>query len=392
MVTTVINYDPTGVAPSGVGLYKAYRSNDVLSAIQAAFEHAGALGRLPHYGATGMRQTVKAATIIETPARLDSLFTSFSKTLQHPGVKEGLASLGIVIYSFEIIVHLFQIYKECRVRSATAEVSNDQELLTAVQKLQTLNINFFKTSLPDHLKERIEKLGDKNALSYFESEIRDGRPETAKRVVRDIHEYTFRKTVFHIFSIAAAICGLLSSIALLVAFPPALVLVISALGIVLMIVCFAMKKGWVENPNEGFNAKLLLPAFMRKGKLAVKPTPDAEMDEKERVLDIDRLRDQAPPVRWSCDYKRKENLSMQDLAEHIKLVTAMTHGDEVSDDDAIAFTKPVVVEEKSLLERIKSKFGPKKEKDEFESFETIADLIKREEEISSLSLNRARAH
>jgi hypothetical protein len=159
-----------------------------------------------------------------------------------------------------------------------------------------------------------------------------------------------------------------------------------------MIVCFAMKKGWVENPNEGFNAKLLLPAFMRKGKLAVKPTPDAEMDEKERVLDIDRLRDQAPPVRWSCDYKRKENLSMQDLAEHIKLVTAMTHGDEVSDDDAIAFTKPVVVEEKSLLERIKSKFGPKKEKDEFESFETIADLIKREEEISSLSLNRARAH
>lgn len=391
MVTTVINYDPTGVAPSGVGLYQAFHSNDVLSAIQAAFEHAGALGRLPHYGATGMRQTVKAATIIETPARLDSLFTSFSMTLQHPGVKEGLASLGIVIYSFEIIVHLFQIYKEYKVRSATAEVCDDKGLLTAVQKLQTLNFNFFKTSLPDHLKERIEKFDDEHALNYFESEIRNGRPETAKRVVRDIHDYTFRKTVFHIFSIAAAICGLLSSIALLVAFPPALVLVVSVLGIALMIVCYGMKKGWVENPNAGFSAKLLLPAFMRKGKLAVKSTPDAELDEKIRVLDIDRLREQCQPVMFP-EYKQKENLTMKDLAEHIKPVSAMTHGDEVSDDDAIAFTKPVVVEEKSLLERIKSKFGPKKEKDEFESFESIADLIKREEEISSLSLNRARAH
>ena len=269
---------------------EALHHDDMLSAIQSSLDHVKGLAELPDYlGITGDKATMAAAVISQyIPFSVDGV-VQFFKTAP---VIHALASLGIVVGSLEVMVNGIDLYKQTVVLGAIA--SNDSTFAKLLE-LEKLNFNTFKTSLPLHLKERLEKFGNEEAFTYFKEEVLAGRPGVAKHFVDDVENYLLKKRIVHSLAILAAICALAASIGMLIAFPPLVIILLSGLGIALTTVRFALNSGWVENPRDGFNWKLVFPEFLRKGRLATETSIEPEeMKLMGRLIDSKNLIETQP--------------------------------------------------------------------------------------------------
>ena len=264
----------------------ALRHEDILSAVQASLDHVKGIAELPDYLGIGADKAAMAATFISFP--IDGV-TGFFKTAPF---LHALAALGIVVGSLEIMVNGIDLYKQSVVLSA---ISEKDSTLTKLSELEKLNFNTFKTSLPQHLKERVENLGNEEAIPHLKAEVIAGRPGIAKHFVNDVENYLLKKQIVHALAILAAVCALAASIGMLVAFPPLVIVLISGLGVAFTTMRFAMNAGWVENPREGFNWKLVFPEFLRRGKLATDTSLEPqEMQLMGRLIDSKNLIETKP--------------------------------------------------------------------------------------------------
>lgn len=274
------------IITSAEELMHAMHHGDTLGAVQSTVEGAKGVTEVPEYASLAIHNVSTAIAIASSyiPISIDE---SFSHFLDETPVVHAVVAMGIVVSSLEIVANTIDLYKQSEVLSV---IEDGQDLVTTLDDLEKMNFNFFKTSLPIHLKNKVEKYGDENVFSYLKDEVRDGRDSTAKKVVAEMHDYTLKKRIVHTIAIVAAICGLAASIGLLVAFPPAAIFVLTALGMAFTAARYVLNKGWVENPQDGFNWKLILPEFMRKGKLAT--TTDSEpleMKQMGRYIDSKNL-------------------------------------------------------------------------------------------------------
>lgn len=264
----------------------ALHHEDILSAIQASLDHLKGLAEVPDYLAIGADKAAMAATFVAYPV---DRITRFFKTVP---VVHALSALGIIVGSLEVVVNGIDLYKQTVVLDAVSEKNSTLEKLVALEKV---NFNTFKTSLPQHLKTRLENLGDKETIPYLKDEVLAGRPGVAKHFINDVENYVYKKRIVHSLAMLAALCALAASIGMLLAFPPLVIILISVLGIALTTVRFALNSGWVENPHEGFNWKLVFPEFMRRGKLATDTSLEPEeMKLMGRLIDSKNLIETQP--------------------------------------------------------------------------------------------------
>jgi hypothetical protein len=272
--------DATGIITSAQEVAEALAHHDPVGALQSGFEFTKGVVELPHYVSIAVeRGTVIAALAAEyIPISVDESLIHFLET---PGVKDTLAAVGIAVASMEIVVNAIQLHRQTTVLDAIPSISENGkdpldsslELIKTLDRLEDLNFNTFKSTLPKHLQESIKNHGDENAFVNLKTDVATGKPTAAKNLVCKIREYALRKRIVHMIGILSALCVLVASVGVLIGFPPLAILIFSVVGIALTCTRYILHKGWVENSQAGFNWKLIFPEFMQIGKLATDKTP-----------------------------------------------------------------------------------------------------------------------
>jgi hypothetical protein len=303
--------------------YTAVQYSDRLGAAQSKIEIVKGLAQIPNYTSIAMDKATMALTLASRVIPI-SVTQTWSQFWQLTPVKNVLGTLGIICYSLEIIVNSIGLYRGNQVLSVLEE---NKVLTTKIAKLEKLNFNVLKTSLPLHLKEKIEKYGNDDIWGYFKEEIKQGRTSTAQKVVDEIETYLRKKRVVQVIAILSAVFALAASVAIIVACPPLAILILSALSIALTTALYILNSGWVENPNEGFNWRLIFPKFMRVGKLYTDLSP--------------------PPI---------EMKPMGILIEARKEAYTPQVFSELDEEWEVDFNTPIKIKEPTLLERLKNWF------------------------------------
>lgn len=348
---------------TGKELKEAVKYGDVLGATHAALEHTSGYATGANYVATAVNKgaMLAAELAIKLPFHVDP---GILNLLEGITVLQAIGGLGTAISAIAIATNSILIYRDNKLLTeipATEELKNTDILKKTLEKLENVNYNHFKKTLPEYLRLKIEQYRAENIFTYLKDEIADGRDVTARNIVSEIKDHVNRSRVVHILALIGSLVALTAAIGLLVAFPPLLVTALTVIGIMITITCVVMKKGWVENPKDGFNWRLVLPEFLQK-KLKVDPTIELEMEERE-----------------ATELERKELEEITNAHEGIVPLPHFITESEISQEDVATFLKPIEPEkEPTFWEKLKAKFARKKETIEEPKVETPIPVVKEE--------------
>lgn len=268
-------------------LKTAVQYGDVMGATHAALEHTTGYTNAANYTATAINKGAAFASEFaqQLPFTVDPRIIHL---LDGISITQAIGGLGIAISALTITANSILIYRDNQLLEeipATSELKDIGVLKETVEKLETINYNQFKKTLPEYLRKKVESYGDENIFGHMRRNIEEGYDVSARDLLTEIQDHVTRSRVVHILALIGGLVALTAAIGLLVGFPPLLLTTLTVVGIMITITCVAMKKGWVENPKEGFNWKLLLPEFLQK-KLEVDLSIEPEMKELELSSNI----------------------------------------------------------------------------------------------------------
>lgn len=317
-------------------LKEAVKYGDALGAAHAGLEHTAGYTTGANYLATAVNKGAVYASEFakQLPFHVDPRILHL---LDGITIVQAIGGLSIAISGLTITANSILIYRDSKLLAeipATAQLEDVQMLKETVEKLETVNYNQFKKTLPLYLRTKIENYGEENIFSYMRDAIGDGHDVTARNLLSEIKDHVNRSRVVHILASVGGLVALIATIGLLVGFPPLLLTALTVISVIITITCVAMKKGWVENPKDGFDWKLVLPEFLQK-KLKVDLTFETEMKELEMTTSVH---------------------------EGIAPLPHFITESEVSQEDVVNFLKPIEPEkEPTFWEKLKAKFVRKKE-------------------------------
>ncbi len=252
-----------GVFATGKELKETIETGDNMGKLQSTVEHTRSYLDETNTIATvtdaGTSYAVKYAKYL--PFTVNEKAVNF---LQGITTTQLLSGVGIAISALTIIISSISIYRQNEILAVIPEELND--LSGTLSALNDINYTTLKKMLPEHLKTRIVGLGDTTALADLKGKVDLNESDAitiGTALVKDIQDYVSRKRVVEILTLLGGIIALTASVGLLAGCPPLALTVLAVAGLALTIACFAMSKGWVENPEAGFNWKLLLPEFIR---------------------------------------------------------------------------------------------------------------------------------
>lgn len=302
---------PLGMVNAAHAGAVAAQSGDVIGASQSFLEFSRGALSAPNYTFTGLQKALQIGQFLPEslakylPTGLDPNFIHF---IQGSTVTGLLVGFGAVISSFGIIIESLGLYRQEQVWDCIKDIPkdmNDDALTDALTKLQELNFNNFFRSLPEYIKKEItdhakantafEKLEPEYILGYLQHEIKNGRNVFAKHLIGEIRTAAVRQQVAHLVGIAASAFGLAASMALCIGCPLVALTLLSLVATGLVVISIAMKKGWVENPKDGFSLRVCLPEFLRGEKeeiemeLATFETSEIEEMPKEELSFFDKI-------------------------------------------------------------------------------------------------------
>ncbi len=321
---------------TGKELREAVKYGDMMGAAHAGLEHTSGYTTAANYVATVANKGAFYASEFakQLPFHVD---TRIIHLLDGLTIVQAIGGLGIAISAIGIAANSILIYRDDKLTAeipSSVELKDNEVLKGALERLEKVNYNHFKKTLPEYLRLKIEKYGEENIFTYLKDEIADGRDVTARNLLSEIKDHVNRSRVVHILALIGSLVALAAAIGLLVGFPPLLLTALTVIGVIITITCVVMKKGWVDNPRDGFNWKLILPEFLQK-KLKVDHTIELEMNEFEATANA------------------HEGI--------IPLPHFITES-EISQEEVTTFLRPVEPEkEPTFWEKLKEKFARKKE-------------------------------
>ncbi len=244
----------------------------------------------PYYALMGI-------SYLPTPSDT-SLLTLFEKYVLDPlksihwgvvTVANLLAALGLIIAVFSLIDESLSYRRQQQLLTCLADLPDShtspddkEKLKKALQSLSEVNPNHLLRSLPDHFKKQLQTLEEKNRFNIFDEyllQIDQDQPVNAFELLHAIRTGIQKKQKLYVIGIIAAICSIIGSIGVIVAFPPLLIIFFSLLGVGLLIARYIISSGWVENPKEGLNWGLCIPEALCK-KLGIDVDTDLETESK----------------------------------------------------------------------------------------------------------------
>lgn len=220
--------------------------------------------------------TGRVASLIKKADLCASVFSfqvdaSITHFLQGASMAQMIAGIGLVASTLGLISETMAIYEQektivciSELPASHVEEKDKKLLITAINNLKGLNYALFLRSLPDYLKAKIQKQDRENIFDQMINEVENDEPVHAHRLVKEIQTGALKKEFVHLLGIVGCVLGITASIALLIGCPMVGLIILITLGLVITVTSILLKKGWVENPQEGFNWKLCLPEFLQK--------------------------------------------------------------------------------------------------------------------------------
>jgi hypothetical protein len=264
---------------SAKGLKTAVDYGDKIGAFEHSVEHAKGYVEGTRYAATGVEKgtTLSILAAKYFPISLDSSTIRFLEGITAAQV---LASLGVILASFQIIINSISVFRQHEVLSVIPAIVDRNNIKETLENLDQVNFNHFRKALPEHLKKRLEEHGARSALKNLDA-IDYETAEVAIKFVNDIRDFARKKQIFHVLGVIAGVVSLVGSIGLLVGFPPVALMILTVAGLALTVAIVVISKGWVENPEGVFNWQLCLPESLRN---KLTPPVEKEIPMEELML------------------------------------------------------------------------------------------------------------
>jgi hypothetical protein len=213
----------------------------------------------------------------QVAALASSLLEKVSPFLAHLPLAQVLVDLGIAMGVVTVIKESLALSRQLYFLHLFNQSSWKTDPAGAVESLKHTYPVFFKRSLPEWLFEKINgpeishKEREKQAtLQYLvkdHPQLYTPQPFvstlTAQEQVDKIESYVTKKAVYHALVIAAAVVGIVVSLA--TAGLPILtsLTILAGVAFVLAIVCYLYKAGVLNNPDGGFSLKYCIPEVVR---------------------------------------------------------------------------------------------------------------------------------
>ncbi len=353
--------------PTFNGLTTAVTYGDTLGAAQAGLDHMKGWATGANYTATGINAGTTG--VVELAKYLHFIIdTKIVDLLSGLTITQAIAGLGSVIGAITIATSSILIHRDTKLLieiPPERDLKENAKLLETIDKLAGLNYNHFYKTLPDYLRAKVDSFGGEKVFENLKYEIEVGNDYVAKELITEIKDHVNRSRVVHILTLIGGAIALIGSIGVFLAFPPSILLALTIMGVIVTVTCVAMKKGWVENPKEGFNWKLLLPEFLQKKLNSV--------EETETEQSVDGTLGMYPNEGFKVDsfetrMEKNHGLKLEDVTNARTGIATLPHFVEdavtsVTKEDVADFTRPLEPEKKpSFFEKLKSKFKKKKEK------------------------------
>jgi hypothetical protein len=147
-----------------------------------------------------------------------------------------------------------------------------QELLkgsveASLEKIIQLDHTEIERALPEWL---FKELTDKGARKHFEGLLKNVKKgnqaaiEESVKLLETMRSYASKKTILHVIGMISAIVGIVGCIGLLIAFPFLATVGILVLVVILGILTYAVRCGYVENPDGDFSLDRCIPEFLKR--------------------------------------------------------------------------------------------------------------------------------
>jgi hypothetical protein len=256
-------------------IFHAGKHGDIPTVVHGGLTNVESTATLAYYGISVLKYASSAGYLIEESAR--SIPGPFSSLFKLHGFIQAVGGIGLVANTFtfareSISLARQQIFHSIFKNNAWKGLG----LAHGIKKVAEYKDPALKSVLPEWLYKDLQSKGGKTYLDNLATKI-DANDRFAFEEGISMYEkmrvYSRRKQIMHILGWVSAILGIIGCIGVFVACPPAAISALLIASTVLMIAQYVIKKGWVENPNEGFSWKLCLPEFIQR-KLEEKPKPN----------------------------------------------------------------------------------------------------------------------
>jgi hypothetical protein len=355
--------------PTFSGLTTAVNYGDTLGAAQAGLDHLKGWATGANYAATGINGGTTGAVELAKYLHF-AIDTKIVDLLSGLTITQAIAGLGTVISGLAIAASSILIHRDTKLLveiPPEKELKDNAKLSKTVDDLSKLNYNHFYKTLPDYLKAKVDSYGGEKVFENLKYEIEVGNDYVVKELITEIKDHVNRNRVLHILTLVGAVITLIGSIGVFLAFPPSILLAFTIMGIIVTVTCVAIKKGWVENPKEGFNWKLLLPEFIQKKLKGV--------EETEMVQSVDGTLGMYPKEGLSVDsfetrMEKSHGLKLEDVTNARTGIATLprfiaNNVTSVTKEDVADFTRALEPEKKpSFWKKLKTKFSKKKKEAE----------------------------
>jgi hypothetical protein len=282
---------PFGFAPAAHTLSVAIELGDRSEAARAISKLGASFINLFNYPLTAVKNIALGAQFIPESLvlALPTLRPELAAFLTGTTITTVLANLGTAAAAFGLIYNSIELSNQREV-DVHLQKETIQEILNG---LNTIDFDKFFDTLPDYIKaeitEKAEKQGDTPA-GFFRglgNDVEETGNTRAKEMIEKIRKASPRQQVFHMISIVACVFAIIAFIAAQIACPFLILAVLSIAATGLGVAALLIKKGWVENPGDGFSLRACLPASLRGRK------EDIEIELKK--LNIATLEQETPP-------------------------------------------------------------------------------------------------
>ncbi len=254
-------------------------NHDALTLVEQGAANGTGLAHFFYYPTQFVDITSRVCYLFESYI-LGIVPSAFASIWNSPSFQYPCASIGIAINTLIFIKSMTSWIKSVRLNSTLESFEcGKKDLKGAIQKLNQSSLITLKDVLPEWTCREIFLRGGNDYLTDLSNRVSKNDKMScreASELLSKIKTYMGRKRVEIALEAAGAVVGILACIAFMLNAPLALILALTALGTLLIVATFIIRRGWVENQEEKFSFLPCFPQFIQSW---IKKTPENLEDE-----------------------------------------------------------------------------------------------------------------
>jgi len=253
----------------------AGKQGDFASVVHSGLTNGESAVTLAYYGISALKYASNLGYLVEESVA--SMPGPFSSLFKLHGFIQAAGGIGLAANAFTFARESISLVRQQIFHSIFKNHAwKGNGLAYGIKKVAEYKDSALKRVLPEWFYADLQSKGGKSYLTNLATKIEsnDRRAfDEGISLYEKMRIYSKRKQIMNALGWISAVLGIIGCIGIFVACPPAAISALLVASMAFIIAQYIVKKGWVENPNEGFSWKLCLPEFIQK-KLEDKPKPD----------------------------------------------------------------------------------------------------------------------